>query len=170
MSRTFPRATSGSECSSVFSSGGSTSAWSSSAGIDPELFIAALRSDDGLRELAAGVALRDGGQRLRRDARGLAFAAELQIPLPADALRGLARRLEVVARVELVRVLREVLADRARHREPDVGVDVDLAHAVLDRFLDLLDRHAVRLLHLAAVLPDLLEQVLRHARRAVHHE
>jgi hypothetical protein len=33
-----------------------------------------------------------------------------------------------------------------------------------------LDRHAVGFLHLAAVLADLLEQVLRHAGAAVHHQ
>jgi hypothetical protein len=78
-------------------------------------------------------------------------------------LGGLAGRLEPFAGVELVGVLGQELAHRAGHRQADVGVDVDLAHAVLDGFLDLLDRHAVGLLHLAAVLVDDGQQVLRHA-------
>ena len=73
-------------------------------------------------------------------------------------------------RVELLRVLGHVLADGARHRQPDVGVDVDLAHAVLDGLLDLLDGHAVGFLHRAAVLADDGQQLLRHAGRAVHHQ
>ena len=43
---------------------------------------------------------------------------------------------------------------RAGHRETDVGVDVDLANAVADALLDLLDGHAVGLGDLAAVLVD----------------
>jgi hypothetical protein len=36
--------------------------------------------------------------------------------------------------------------------------------------LDFLDRHAVGFLHVAAVLADLGQQILRHRRRAVHHQ
>jgi uncharacterized protein YaiI (UPF0178 family) len=62
------------------------------------------------------------------------------------------------------------LADLAGHRHAVVGVDVDLAHAVLDAALDLLDRHAPGLRHLAAELVDDVLQVLRHRGRAVHHQ
>ncbi|OQC12197.1 MAG: hypothetical protein BWX79_01174 [Alphaproteobacteria bacterium ADurb.Bin100] len=41
---------------------------------------------------------------------------------------------------------------------------------MLDGFLDLFHRHAVGLLHLAAVLVDDGQQVLRHAAGAVHHQ
>src|SRR3974390_2149677 len=51
-----------------------------------------------------------------------------------------ASRLHVVARVELVRRLDEYLADCAGHGHAVVGVDVDLAHAVLDAALDLFHR------------------------------
>jgi hypothetical protein len=88
----------------------------------------------------------------------------------ADLLGGFAGRLEVVARVELARVLEQVAADGAGHRQADVGVDVDLAHAVLDALDDFLDRHAVGFLHVAAEFADLGEQFLRHRRRAVHDQ
>ena len=41
---------------------------------------------------------------------------------------------------------------------------------MLDAPLDFLNRHAVGLWHLAAVLVDDVLQFLRHARRAVHHQ
>src|SRR6478609_1751629 len=75
----------------------------------------------------------DDLQALALDLAGLAFAAEFDVALLADLLGGLARRLEPFAGVELLGVLRQELAHRAGHREADVGVDVDLAHAVLDR-------------------------------------
>ena len=43
----------------------------------------------------------------------------------------LAGRLEVLARVEVARVLGEVLADGTGHRQAGVGVDVDLADGAL---------------------------------------
>ena len=87
--------------------------------------------------------------------------------MPRAALRAAIKRL---ARVELARFLGEGLAHRTGHREADVGVDVDLAHAALDAALDLLDRHAVGLLDVASVLANDRQPLLRHARRAVHHE
>ncbi len=41
---------------------------------------------------------------------------------------------------------------------------------MLDGFLDLFHRHAVGLLHVAAVLADDGQQILRHRRGAVHHQ
>jgi len=46
----------------------------------------------------------------------------------ANAARGLARRNLSFAGIELAAVLRKSLAHRTRHRQADVGVDVDLAH------------------------------------------
>jgi hypothetical protein len=104
----------------------------------------------------------------------LILAPGLRSQTPGSAacrcLGGFARGLEPFAGIELVGVLEQELAHRAGHGQTDVGVDVDLAHAVLDGFLDLLDRHAVGFLHLAAVLVDDGQQVLRHRRRAVHHQ
>src|SRR5437879_4077999 len=59
-------------------------------------------SDHRLRQLALRIALRDLRQRLGLDLRGLAFAAELDVALAADLLGRFARRLQVVARVELL--------------------------------------------------------------------
>jgi hypothetical protein len=66
--------------------------------------------------------------------------------------------------------LGEHLADLAGHRHAVVGVDVDLAHAVLDAALDLLDRHAPGRLLAAVLGVDDVLQVLRHRGGAVHHE
>jgi hypothetical protein len=57
----------------------------------------------------------------------------------ADRFRGEHRGLQVFARIELRRVLVEELANGPGHREPDVGVDIDLAHAGGDAFLGFLD-------------------------------
>src|SRR5690606_2236736 len=51
-----------------------------------------------------------------------------------------------------------------------VGVDVHLAHAVLDAFLDLFHGHAVGFLDFAAKLVDHLEPFLRHGAGAVHDQ
>nr|CUV12243.1 conserved protein of unknown function [Ralstonia solanacearum] len=123
-----------------------------------------------LRQRAALVLRSDDRQADRLDLAGLAFATELDVACLANRLGSLARGLEPFAGVELVGVFGQELAHRAGHRQADVGVDVDLAHAVLDGFLDFLDRHAVGFLHLAAVLVDDGQQLLRHARRAVHHQ
>src|SRR5690554_4174216 len=85
-----------------------------------------------LGELALPVALDHHRQRDRLDLAALAGAPERLVTREADLADGLAGRLEVLARVELVRMLGEEATDGAGHREPDVGVDVDLAHAVLD--------------------------------------
>jgi hypothetical protein len=83
----------------------------------------------------------------------------------ADALRRLGGGLQRLARVELAGLLGEDLAHRAGHRQADVGVDVDLAHAAGDAALDLFHRHAVGLLDVAAVLADDGQPLLRHAGR-----
>ena len=58
----------------------------------------------------------------------------------------------------------------ARDSQPVVGVHVDLAHAVPDAELNLLDRHAPGGFQLAAVLVDDVLQFFRNARGAVHHQ
>src|ERR1035438_9725905 len=103
---------SGSECRRLSNSGTSSAA-------------AAATSEHHLRQLALRIALRDLGQRLRRDLARLALAAELHIALAAYPLRRLARRLQEVARIELLGVLAQVPAHGGRHRQADVGVDVD---------------------------------------------
>jgi hypothetical protein len=83
---------------------------------------------------------------------------------------GFTRGLHVIARVESLGLFYEHLADRAGHSHAVVGVDVDLADAVLDTALDLFHGNAERRTHLSAVLIDDVLQVLRHARRTVHHQ
>src|ERR1035441_5274308 len=67
-------------------------------------------------------------------------------------LHRLARRLHVVAGIKLLRALPQYFADGARDGEAVIGVDVNLANAVADAELNLLDRHAPRLLQLATIL------------------
>ena len=88
----------------------------------------------------------------------------------ANLLGRFAGRLEPFAGVEFVGVLRQEFARRSGHGQADVGIDVDLAHTVLDGFLNFLDRHAVSLFHLAAVLVDDGQQFGRHAGGAMHHQ
>src|SRR5450830_128638 len=123
-----------------------------------------------LSQFASGVARSQDLQAAALDLGGLAFATELEVALLAHGLGSFAGGLEPFAGIELVGVLGQELAHGAGHGQANVGVDVDLAHAVLDGFLDLGDRHAVGFLHLAAVLVDDGQQFLRHRRRTVHHQ
>ena len=127
-------------------------------------------SVDHLGEFAGGVFAGHHTEAVALDLAALAFAAKFQVALLAHRLGGGAGGLEPFAGIELVGVFRQELAHRAGHGQADVGVDVDLAHAVLDGFLDFLDGHAVGFLHLAAVLVDDGQQLLRHAGGAVHHQ
>ena len=67
-------------------------------------------------------------------------------------------------------MLAEHLSNRTGDRHPVVGVDVDLANTMLDAPLNLLNRHAPGLRHLATELVDDVLQFLWHARGAVHHK
>ena len=58
-----------------------------------------------------------------------------------------------------------------RHRQAQVGVDVNFAHAVFaDGHVDLIFGHALGVGHLAAVLVDQIDELLRHAAAAVHDQ
>src|ERR1700752_2090894 len=63
------------------------------------------RSDHFLRQFALGVLGCDDLEVVALDLEALAFAAEFQVTLLADLLGGLARRLEPLARVELLGIL-----------------------------------------------------------------
>jgi len=95
---------------------------------------------------------------------------ELTHALFTDLLHRRASRCQVVARVELFRLLRERFANRAGDRESVVGVDIDLANAGADAALNLGHRHAVGLFDLAAVLVDDANEILGHRARPVHDE
>src|SRR5579862_8025821 len=95
------------------------------------------------------VALGDGFDRDRLIIAGMACLAELGHALRNYFFHGFASGLKVVARIELLRALREHFADGACDGEAIVGVDVDFADAILDAELNLLDRNAPRRLELA---------------------
>src|SRR5438093_7167722 len=136
------------------------------------LFLDRVHMDQGPddRSMQDPAARRLCGQRPRLDARSHARAAEGLEALLADLTRRGGRVLEEFARVEFAAVLAHRAAHRAGHRQADVGVDVDLAHAVADAFADLIDRHAIGFLDVAAMLADDGQPFLRHRRGAVHHE
>ena len=100
----------------------------------------------------------------------VAGLAELPHPLGDDRLHRRAPLLQVGARIELTRVVGEHLPDRPCHREAQVGVDVDLADAVADPLLDLLDGNAPGRLDVAGIRVDLVDEMLRDGRRSVHDE
>src|SRR5690606_402982 len=116
-----------------------------------------------LSQLAGGIATRHFVERNRLDLAGIAGSAKLLVALETDLLGSKTCGLEVFAWVELGRVLGHETTDGAGHSQADVGIDIDLAHTELDRFLDFFNRYAVRFFHVAAKLTDFRQQVLRYA-------
>src|SRR5216684_8029665 len=111
-------------------------------------------------EFALDITLRHlGGGQHPLDLAGLTRGVEFLQPLFAKFRHRLHRGLEIFARIEFAGILVEHLADLAGHRHPVVGVDVDLADAVLDAALDFRNRHAPGRLHLAAIGVDDVLQV-----------
>ena len=117
-----------------------------------------------LRQFTLGVPGGHDLQVVALDLATLAFATKLQVALLGNSLGGLAGGFEPLAGVKLFGVLGQELSYRAGHGQSNIGVDVDLAHAVLDGFLNFFDRHTVGFLHLAAELVDDGQQVLRNGR------
>ena len=133
----------------------------------PSLFTCFLGTHNraGIRSLRTGSACRN------LSALCLAGAAENRVDLVLNhRLDGVAGRSEVLARIEVARILCEVLADRSRHSETQIGVDVDLAHSHLCGFAEHLLRNTDSVGHLAAVLVDLLDELLRNGGRAVQYD
>src|SRR5690606_11533221 len=106
----------------------------------------------------------------RLDLRGVAGSAEGFVAGDADVTHGFDGLGEVLARVELGLVLLQEATDRASGGQAQVGVDVHLAHAVLDALDDLLDRYAVGFLDVTTELVDDRQPVLRDRGRTVHHQ
>src|SRR3546814_1601752 len=77
----------------------------------------------------------------------------------SDFLGGLTGRLQVFARIELARIFGHEASNCARHGQADIGIDIDLANAELDGFLDFFDRHAIGFFHVAAEFADFRQQV-----------
>ncbi len=92
----------------------------------------------------------------------MARCAKLLETLLAELRQRSHGRLHIFARIEFARVFLQHAADLAGHRHAAVGIDVDLAHAILDAALDLFDRHAPGRLHLAAIFVDDLLQFFRN--------
>src|SRR5690606_1119822 len=90
-------------------------------------------------QLTAFVTLVHGFQTDRLDLGGMTGGAEGFVPGDADIAHGLDGFAEELARVELAGVLRHVATDGPGGRQTQVGIDIDLAHAVLDALDDLLD-------------------------------
>ena len=123
-----------------------------------------------LCELAGIVLGGHHGKRDRLDAGALTLATELKIALLAQFVSGLTGLLEVFARIELFGVLEKEAARGGGHCQTNVRVDVDLAHAVLDGFLNFGNGHAIGFAHAAAEFADFSEVFLRNGARAVHHK
>src|SRR3954469_8738804 len=122
----------------------------------------ACRRSRGFAGPFAAIHLRHRFERHGPDPRAHPGTAERLEAVLAELPRRRDRRLQEGARIEARPIADEGAPDGACHRQPDVGVDVDLAYAVPDAATDFLDRPAEGLLHLAAVLADYREPLLRH--------
>ena len=119
---------------------------------------------------AAGVALAISSSGNGLVVTGVAGLAECGHALRDHLLHRLAGGLQVARGSNFSGCSAEHLADRAGDRQAVVGVDVDLADAVPDAELDLLDRHAPAWASSCRRTVDDVVQLLRHRRRAVHHQ
>src|SRR4029453_13890017 len=81
-------------------------------------------------ERARAVALGHLGQWNDLDLRGMACGAELLEALTAEVAQTIHRPLQEFARIEFAFALHRHLAERSGHRQPAVGVDIDLANAM----------------------------------------
>ena len=77
-------------------------------------------------------------------------------------LHGLSGRLQILTRIEMIRMLGKVLADVSCHGKPDIRVDIDLADSGLGGFAELFFGDADGIRHIAAVGIDHLYEFLRH--------
>ena len=78
--------------------------------------------------------------------------------------------LQILAGIEVVRMLREVLTDDSGHRKADIGVDVDLADSAAGSLAELILRDADGAGHISAVLVDLRNEFLRNGGRTVQND
>ena len=85
-------------------------------------------------------------------------------------LDSLTSGLEVLAGIEVIGMLSKVLADGRGHCQTDIGVDIDLADSQLGRLAELILRDADGVGHVAAVLVDHLDELLRNGGRTVQND
>ena len=90
---------------------------------------------------------------------GVAGLAELRHAESDDLLHGFASGLEIVTGIELFGRLPEDLANGAGDGEAAVGIDVDLADAVLNAELNFFDGDAPGFLKVTAVLVDYVLEI-----------
>src|SRR5262245_28391570 len=113
-------------------------------------------------ECAGSIASRHLGQWDDLDAGRMPCRAESLEALAAKIAQAIHRRFQKFARIELAPALGCDLAERRGHRQPAVGIDIDLSDTVLDAADDFVDRHAPGLRHLAAEPVESILQRLRH--------
>src|SRR5487761_2286755 len=121
-------------------------------------------------QFAFGVTIAHGLHRDWLDVARLSCATERLKAVLAHAHGSLAGVGEEFARVELFRVLEQVGTDGAGHGEPDVCVDIDLAHAMLDGLDDFRYGNTIGFLHLATVGANHFQPFLRYRRGTMHDE
>ena len=85
-------------------------------------------------------------------------------------LNSLTSRLQVLARIEVIRMLSKVLADCSGHSQTDIRVDVDLANGKLSSLSQLILRNTYCIRHISAVLVDHLNEILRYRRRTMKND
>ena len=85
-------------------------------------------------------------------------------------LDSLTSRLQVLTRIEVIRMLVEVLADRSGDSQTNIGVDIDLADGQLCSMTELFLRNADCIRHLAAVSVDLVNELARYGRGTVQND
>ncbi len=78
--------------------------------------------------------------------------------------------LQILTRIEVVRMLSEILTDGSGHGKTRVRVDVDLADSTLRCLAELLLRNTYSVGQVTTVLVDRVNLVLWNGRRAVEHD
>ena len=77
-------------------------------------------------------------------------------------LNSLTSGLKILAGIEVIRVLSEVLTDVTCHSKTDIRVDVDLANSECSCLTELLFRDTYCIRHISAVLVNHLNEFLRN--------
>src|ERR1700730_7984838 len=111
---------------------------------------------------ARGITLAHRGHLQNLDLRGISGGTELLEPLPANLAHRVHRGFQEFARIEFAWRLMRDAAKFGGHSETAIGIDVHLAHPVLDAAHDLLDRDAISLTHGAAIGVEAVLEVLRN--------
>src|SRR5690625_422305 len=123
-----------------------------------------------LCQFARGIAARHVLQGNRLDLAGSSGRAELFVTLLANALGRFTCGFQELARIKFRRVLEHEPTYGGGHGQADIRVDIYLANAVLDGFLNFLHWHTIGFFEFATKLANLVEQLLWHTGAAVHNQ